>query len=158
MRARASVWAVLSCALILAGCGEGPPQELNGLWSAGPAACAAGMGVRFEPDAITAIYRNQRETLFEQPRYEVEERGAAFRVRIVYDLPRLAGGAQSAGAHGVLVLARDSDGVLAPTSHTLVDTITGSVRMRIADDPARALTLRPCGDHPWTEPLRGREA
>jgi hypothetical protein len=38
-----------------------------------------------------------------------------------------------------------------------VDPRTGSARLRIANDPAAtALTLTPCGDHPWRERLRGR--
>jgi hypothetical protein len=67
-----------------AGCSAGaaPPAELGGLWSAGPAACDAGVGVRFEADAIVISYQNQDETLFLQPRYSVHESAEAFRVRI----------------------------------------------------------------------------
>jgi hypothetical protein len=62
-----------------------------------------------------------------------------------------------AGAHGVLVLVRQPDGGIAPLTHSIVDARTGSSRMRIADDPAvQALTLAPCGAHPWREDLRGR--
>ena len=35
-----------------------PPAELNGLWSSGPAACAAGVGVRFGPDKIEIVYQD----------------------------------------------------------------------------------------------------
>ncbi len=134
-----------------------PPAELNGLWSAGPAACAAGIGVRFEPDSIEVVYADGTETLFDHPRYKREGSGESFRVRITYQLPRVAGGARVAGAHGVLVLARQPNGGLAPLTHSIVDARTGSARMRIADDPAlQALTLAPCGAHPWREDLRGR--
>ena len=134
-----------------------PPAELDGLWSAGPAACAAGVGVRFGEDAIEVIYDDETQTLFNRPRYKLESSGETFRIRITYELPRVTGGARVAGAHGVLVLARRRDGSIAPTTHTLVDARTGAARMRIEDDPAaRALTLAPCGPHPWREDLRGR--
>src|SRR5262249_22513665 len=143
---------------VAAGCGASapPPTELSGLWSAGPAACDAGIGVEFGAEAIAAVYEDERQTLFQHPRYQVEAAGEAFRVRITYDLPHVAGGARSVGAHGVLVLAREG-AVIAPVSHNLVDPRTGAARLRIADDPAAtALTLTPCGHHPWSEePLRG---
>jgi hypothetical protein len=142
------------------GCSGGsqPPAELAGLWSAGPAACAAGVGVRFGPRAIEAVYEEQRETLFERPRYRVEGLGENFRVRITYALPRLPGGARSLGAHGVIVMVRRGVGVV-PAAHNLMDGRTGSARLRIANDAAiRALTLTPCGAHPWREQLRGRAA
>ncbi|MGE0740602.1 MAG: hypothetical protein AB7O98_04605 [Hyphomonadaceae bacterium] len=156
---RGSLIALLSAAVLAAGCtGARAPRELAGLWSAGPAACAAGVGVRFRNDAIEAVYDRQVETLFEHPRYHVEEGGEGFRVRVTYELPRLAGGARSVGAHGVLVLARQPNGKIAPMRHTLVDPRTGAARMRIAGDPAaRLLTLEPCGpDHPWRQGIRGR--
>jgi hypothetical protein len=133
-----------------------PPAELNGLWSAGPAACDAGVGIRFQPKAIEAIYEDGRETLFDHPRYEVVSAGEDFRVRITYQLPRIAGGARTAGAHGLIVLERSDTGGIRPAMHTLIDGLTGTARVRIADDPAiTALTLRPCGRHPWREDLRG---
>lgn len=134
-----------------------PPAELNGLWSAGPAACAAGVGVRFQSDAVEVVYEDETQTLFDHPRYTPEGSGQSFRIRIVYELPRVAGGTRVAGAHGVLVLARQPDGGLAPLTHSIIDARTGAARMRIADDSAvRALTLAPCGAHPWREDLRGR--
>jgi hypothetical protein len=142
---------------VATGCGaaQPPPAELSGLWSPSEAACAGGVGVEFGAEAIAAVYEDERQTLFHHPRYQVEAGGERFRVRITYDLPRIAGGVRSAGAHGVLVLERDG-AVIAPVSNTLVDPRTGAARMRIADDPAvTALTLTPCGDHPWREPLRG---
>jgi hypothetical protein len=143
--------------LALAGCaGAPPPPELGGLWSAGPAACAAGVGVRFRAEAIEAVYADGVETLFAHPRYEVQSDSDTFRVRIVYDLPKPVGGAHAAGAHGVLVLARQPDGSIAPERHTLLDARTGSARTRIVDDPAAILLLHPCGAHPWREELRGR--
>ena len=135
-----------------------PPAELDGLWSAGPAACAAGVGVRFLSDTVQIIYENETQTLFDNPRYSLESAGEAFRVRIIYDLPRVAGGARVAGAYGVLVLARQPNGGLAPLTNSIVDARTGAARMRIGDDPAvGALTLSPCGAHPWREELRGRQ-
>jgi hypothetical protein len=145
---------------LVSGCGgaSAPPAELGGLWSAGDAACAAGVGVRFTSEAIEAVYEDHRETLFDQPRYVVENAGEDFRVRITYDLPRITGGANRVGAHGVIVLARDGRGI-APEAHNLIDGFTGTARLRIDDDPAvTALTLQPCGRHPWREDLRGLSA
>jgi hypothetical protein len=143
--------------LALAGCGgSSPPAELAGLWSAGPSACAAGVGVRFGPRAIEAVYEEQRETLFERPRYQVEA-GKTLRIRIVYDLPRMPGGARSTGARGVLILARQPGGGIAPIAHNLTDARTGAARLRMRDDPAIGLlTLQPCAGEPWREDLRGR--
>ncbi len=150
-------FAVLGATLAAAGCGgSAPPAELSGLWSAGPAACTAGVGVRFGPNAIEAVYQSQAETLFERPRYSIVG-GDGFRVRIVYDLPHLAGGARSVGAQGVLVLARQTDGGIAAEAHNLVDGRTGAARLRVLNDPAMALlTLEPCGRQPAREELRGR--
>lgn len=144
--------------LLAAGCGgDEPPAELAGLWSANQAACAAGVGVQFGPRAIAAVYREQREVLFGRPRYRVESRNP-FRVRILYQLPRPAGGARS-GAFGELVLVRDAEGGLAPARHAIVDARTGAARVRIADDPAAvALTLEPCGPNRWRGGLRGLSA
>jgi len=115
--------------------------------------------VRFESDKIEVVYEDSTQTLFEHPRYNLESNERSFRVRITYDLPRVTGGTRVAGAHGVLVLARQSGGGLAPVTHSIVDARTGSQRMRIANDPVvQALTLTPCGAHPWREDLRGREA
>lgn len=152
--------AVLGLSLAVAGCGGAhAPHELRGLWSAGEAACAAGVGVRFENDAISAIYEeNQRQTLFAHPYYTVESRGDAFRVRITYQLPHQTGGARVAGAEGVieLVSAERGPGVEV-ASHNLLDHRTGSARVRIENDPAvDLLRLVPCGEHPWVEGLRGR--
>lgn len=151
-------FAVLGLALAVGACsGPRPPEELSGLWSAGPAACAAGVGVRFGADAIQVVYESQVETLFDRPRYELEQGGERFRVRIVYDLPRQAGGVRGVGAHGIIVLSRHDDGTVSPDLHTLVDGRTGAARTRIVDDPAMtALTLQPCGAHPWSGGLRGR--
>jgi hypothetical protein len=151
--------ALLSLVLLASACAgpSHPPAELNGLWSAGPAACAAGVGVRFQADAIEVVYEDATQILFDHPRYNLESSGQTFRVRITYDLPRVTGGARVAGAHGVLVLARQPNGGLAPINHSIIDARTGAARMRIGDDPAvQALTLSPCGAHPWREDLRGR--
>jgi len=146
--------------LALAGCAAAtaaPPAELDGLWSAGPAACAAGVGVRFRGEVIEAVYEDESEVLFERPRYEVEHTGEAFRVRIVYDLPEGVGGPRR--GRGLLVLARQPNDGIAPVTHTLLDGRTGAARVRIADDPAIGLlTLEPCGAHPWREQLRGRRS
>lgn len=144
-------------ALALVGCGGArPPEELSGLWSAGPAACQVGVGVRFRSGAIVAVYDRQVEVLFARPRYEVARGGDSFEVRIAYDLPRITGGARTAGSHGVLVLARQRDGGLAPVRHVLVDGRTGATRVRLNNDPATSLmTLQPCGRHPWSGGIRG---
>ncbi len=145
---------------LAAACGgaSSPPPELGGLWSAGPAACAAGVGVRFGIRAIEAVYDDQHETLFERPRYELEGDGEPFRVRISYDLPYVVGGVRSQGAHGVIVLEREGEGV-APVTHNIMYGRTGAARLRIENDAAvTALTLEPCGEHPWRAELRGRTA
>jgi hypothetical protein len=153
---RSSALVVLLFAMACAG-PPPAPAELRGLWSAGRAACAAGVGVRFNADAIEVVYADETETLFARPRYEMESTGETFRVRITYALPRVTGGARVAGAHGVVVLARQPSGGIAPISHNIVDGRTGASRLRIADDPAvTALTLSPCGAHAWKEDLRGR--
>lgn len=149
----------LACLPALAGCAsDGAPAELTGLWSVGPAACSAGVGVRFRERVIEAVYSDtEREALFEQPRYSLERRDDETRVRIAYELPRVAGGAHVAGAYGVLVIERGADGALKPASHNLIDRRTGSARLRLTNDPAlAALALSPCGDNPWREELRGR--
>jgi hypothetical protein len=117
-----------------------------------------GVGVRFGADAIEVVYPERAEVLFASPRYEPQREGEAFRVRITYDLPRLPGGAATAGAHGVIILSRAADGRLTPASHLLADPRTGAVRARIVGDPAiEALTLSPCAGAPRPEaPLRGR--
>jgi hypothetical protein len=150
------ILAALSLACLVGCARASAPTELSGLWSASQPACAAGVGVRFQADAIEAVYENERQTLFENVSYKVERRGNAFRARITYDLPRLAGGAHTAGAHGVIVLVR-RDGGVAPESHNLVDPRTGAVRVQLDNDPVQTLlTLEPCGPHPWRDPLRGR--
>lgn len=146
--------------LALAGCGEAAvPEQLSGLWSSGPAACEAGVGVRFADQAIEAVYDNRTETLFLRPRYTVEQDGRGVRIRIVYDLPTLPGGARSAGARGVVVLSQRRDGQIAPVSHQLIDGRTGAVRLRLQRDPASdLLRLRRCGPSVplWEAGLRGR--
>ncbi len=150
--------AVFCFAVAVTSCGgQRAPAELSGLWSAGQAACAAGVGVRFGSDSIAAVYDSQQEILFDRPRYDVMRDADTFRVRITYDLPHRPGGARAHNAHGVLVLARGADGSLRPLTHNMVDGLTGTARMRIGDDPAMsAMTLEPCGAHPWREELRGR--
>lgn len=146
--------------VLMSGCASAaPPEELSGLWSTNAAACEAGVGVEFGVNAIDAVYGDERHTLFAHPRYRVEEEGEHFQVRITYQLPRLAGGAHTVGAYGVVVLQRTPDGGVAPHTHNLVDGFTGAARMRIADDPAMtALTLAPCDAHPWRDRLRGLSA
>lgn len=148
---------ILACSLVLAGCGGSrPPAELAGLWSAGPAACEAGVGVRFTSEAIETVYDDRSETLFAHPHYTLEGAGDARRVRITYELPRRPGGAQSVGARGLIVLTRGDDGRIIPETHNLLDGRTGAARLRIADDPARqVLALEPCGPNPWSVGLRG---
>jgi hypothetical protein len=149
---------LLSLCLAPACAGPAPaPAELAGLWSAGPAACAAGVGVRFNADEILVVYEDETQTLFDHPRYNLESSGGSFRVRITYELPRVTGGVRVAGAHGVITLVRQPNGGLAPIAHSISDVRTGAARVRLSDDPiVRALTLSPCGPHPWKEDLRGR--
>lgn len=137
-------------------CGAKPPPELAGMWSIGPAACEAGVGVRFDEHAIQASYDRHRETLFENPRYKLLRGGRMFRVRITYDLPRLPGGAYSVGARGVVILARQPDGRIMPEVHNLLDARTGSARLQFVGDPAvAALTLSKCGEQLQPMTLRG---
>lgn len=157
MKRPRSLQALCLAATVGACGGPPPPPELSGLWSAGDAACSAGVGVRFDNEAIAAIYDRQRETLFDHPRYEIEAAGVDFRVRVHYELPRHPGGARIVGAEGVLVLVRGAGGALEVASHNLLDARTGAARVRIVNDPAvQVLQLKPCGDHPWREGLRGR--
>jgi hypothetical protein len=154
--ARARIFSALICALGLGACGSKPPAELAGMWSTGPAACEAGVGIRFNRQAIEAVYDRQRQTLFERPRYTLLRGGRMFRVRIVYDLPRLPGGAYSVGASGVVILARQPDGRIAPVIHNLLDARTGAARLQFVGDPAvAALTLTRCGESLQPMPLRG---
>jgi hypothetical protein len=117
-----------------------------------------GVGVRFGADAIEVVYPKRAEVLFDRPRYEPDRDGEVFRVRITYDLPRLPGGAATAGAHGVITLSRAADGGLVPAGHMLADPRTGAARARIVGDAAvEALALSPCeGVHRPDVPLRGR--
>lgn len=141
--------------LALAGCAPKPPRELAGLWSAGPAACAAGVGLRFTPSAVEAIYGDDTQVLFAKPRYERLE-GERLRVRIAYALPVQPGGARS-GARGVLVMERGRDGWLRPVAHRIEDMRTGAVRMPIGQDRSdAALSVRPCGEGARNADLRGR--
>lgn len=141
----------------IAGCAPpAPPAELAGLWSASPAACATGVGVRFESDTIAMVYRDKSEVLFARPRYQ-KLAGDDFRVRVTYNLPRVTGGARGPGAHGVFVLGRRADGAIAPLTHNLLDGRTGAARLRIAGDPAATLlTLSPCEPSGSATGLRGR--
>lgn len=157
---RARPLPALACgALALTGCGAaGPPRELSGLWSSGPAACEAGVGVRFGSDSIAAIYDDERETLFKNPRYDVQSgTDEALQVRISYDLPHRAGGARSTGAQGVLVVRQSPEGGIEVASHNLLDARTGAARVRIVGDPAaNVLRLQPCGEQAAGLALRGR--
>ncbi len=152
--------AVVACLLgVLAGCHTSAPPALSGLWSSGPAGCEAGIGVRFQSDAIAAFYGDERETLFAQPKYEVLSAEGGLRLRIEYALPRRPGGAHSAGAHGVIELEQREDGSLAPLAHTLFDPRTGSARVRFVEDAAiEMLALMPCGPTHAPMGLRGRNS
>lgn len=145
--------------LAVAGCAPAaPPGELAGLWSASPSACQAGVGVRFEADSISMVYRNNAEVLFAHPHYEMLT-GAEFRVRVTYRLPPTAGGARDPGARGMFVLARRADGAIAAEKHNLLDGRTGAARLRIEQDPLAALlTLVPCEPSASAMGLRGRAA
>jgi hypothetical protein len=154
--ARTLVISALIGILAVSACSAKPPAELAGVWSTGPAACEAGVGVRFEGNAIEAVYDRQRQTLFENPRYTLLRGGRMFRVRIVYDLPRLPGGAYSVGARGVVILGRQPDGRIAPLVHNLLDARTGAARLQFVGDPAvAALTLSRCGEALQPLALRG---
>ncbi|MBI1185744.1 MAG: hypothetical protein GC206_00115 [Alphaproteobacteria bacterium] len=142
-------------AALLAGCGAGAPKELNGLWASGPAACEAGLGVRFSDGAVSAHVDGAEQVLLEAPRYDLERRGTRVRVRIDYAPP---GGRRASPVRGVLVLERGDDGWLNAVTHRLEDSRTGGVQMRLRDDAmARIFRLRPCGEDAWIEGLRGRQ-
>ncbi|MGE0828489.1 MAG: hypothetical protein AB7O04_03960 [Hyphomonadaceae bacterium] len=149
-------WRLLSVAAAasLAACGSEPPQELAGLWGAGPANCEAGIGVRFASNSISAHFDGASQTLLDRPIYDVERRGARVRVRVTYELP----GGDAVGSKGVLVLERGEDGWLRTMTHRLENIRTGSAHIRLNDDPvARAFRLRKCGPDAWIEGLRGRD-
>lgn len=140
------------CLLLLSACtgGQAPPRQLAGMWSAGPAACAARIGLEFGPQAVEAVYVDEREALIVRPRYEVLQ-DEPFRVRIRYRLPAARGG------EGVIELARGADGWLRPTAHRFENGLTGAVRLSIGQDPMlQAMTVRPCDRNAWIADLRGR--
>ncbi len=138
---------------LTASCDSGPPRALHGLWSAGPAACAAGVGLEFGEDAIAAVYGSEREALFVRPRYRESHTATGMRVSIDYELP------QGRGMEGRLVLQRGDDGWLRPVSHLMRNKLTGAVRAPIGEDrTALALTVRPCAPDAWLAGLRGRGA
>ncbi len=143
--------APLAIALIFAatGCGAGAgPRELDGLWSTGPGACEAGIGLRFAANAIDAQYGIDRVRLMERTRYTVERGGLRARVRIDYDL---------SPARGVLVVERGVDGRLRAVAHSVRDPRTGAARVRLdGDRVAAAFNLGQCGADAWAEGLRGR--
>lgn len=135
----------LTLAGLAAGCGgiNAPPPALHGLWGPGPAACEAGVGVRFTAGAILAAYQDHAEPLFSAPRYKVLSEDP-FRVRIDYRLPAGPG-----GGRGVLVLVQDEAGRLSAATHALLDARTGAARLRLEGDPAvRLMALEPCGPRP----------
>lgn len=138
--------------LALAACRAGPPAQLAGLWSTGPASCSAGIGLEFNEKSVDAVYAADRQILFLNPRYEMRGGGDEFRVRIRYDVTK---------AHktlvGVLDLQRQRDGSLRPIAHRIHDTLTGATRLRVGEDPlALALMVRPCAPNAWNGDLRGR--
>jgi len=143
-------------AALLSGCAEsGPPKELHGLWASGPAACDAGLGVRFGGRAVSAHLDGAEQVLLDAPEYELQRRGARVRVKIEYDPP---GGRAATPVRGVLVLERGDDGWLTTVSHRLEDLRTGSAQIRIKGDAMAGLfRLRQCGPNAWIEGLRGRE-
>lgn len=146
--------AAIVSAAMLAGCGGGAPKELDGLWAGGPAACEAGLGVRFRDDAVSAHLEGAEEVLLEAPRYALQRPGARVRVRIDYAPP---GGRQASPVRGVLVLERGEDGWLSAVAHRLEDARTGSALVRLRGDAmARIFRLRRCGADAWIEGLRGR--
>lgn len=145
----------LVCALLL-GCSSGgaPPRQLAGMWSAGPAACSARIGLEFGAEAIEAIYVDEREALVERPRYEVIQ-DEPFRVRIRYRLPGNAAVRRS--GEGIIDLERIRDGSLRPVAHRFENELTGAVRLSIGADPmVQAMTVRPCDQNAWIGDLRGR--
>lgn len=148
---------ILAATAALSGClGGGPPEELAGLWAAGPAACDAGLGVRFERAAVSAHFDEETQVLLDRPDYEIERRGERVRVRISYQLPKPEEGARPS-VRGVLILERGEDGWLHTRAHRFEDPRTGSAHVRIAGDPAAQIfRLRKCGPDAWIEGLRGR--
>lgn len=140
----------------LAGC-DGPPKELAGVWSAGPAACAAGVGLEFGARSIDAIYAGERQILFHNPRYAVEHGADGLRISVIYDAP--PAGQDDQRVRGMFVLERGDDGWLRPRGRRLEDPRTGTVRVRIGDDPlTTALAVRRCGPDSFIPGLRGRSA
>lgn len=124
------------------------------MWSAGPAACSARIGLEFGAEAIEAIYVDEREALVERPHYEVIQ-DEPFRVRIRYRLP--GGPAVRRTGEGIIDLERISDGSLRPVAHRFENDFTGAVRMSIGADPmVQAMTVRPCDQNAWIGDLRGR--
>lgn len=141
-------------ATLLSGCGGGPPKELNGLWSIGPAACAAGLGVTFKGDAVWARYEKDEFLLMDAPRYVVTPTAGGSLVRIDYKLPSAPGGVSGALGRGVIEIElATASGRLTPLRSRYVDLRTGSARVPLrAGGLERALSLAHCPKHPHADP------
>lgn len=139
----------------LAGCGQGgPPAELSGLWASGEGACAAGLGVRFSPDAVRLSYGPVSEVLVADPHYTVTRSADGLRAQIRFqvhssDGPWAGSWGLSKGADGVLRLAQ-------PVSQSRTGPLT---RVQLGGPTAAgALALRRCGERGLYADLRGRNS
>lgn len=131
------------------------PEALDGLWSRSDVACAAGAGVRFEPEAVRVFYGRHDDVLFPAPRYRVERRGDVLRVSVRYETSPAEG---EKARERVLILERAGD-ALHPVSHDFADRSTGAVTVRLdgAEDLAMHFTLSRCSDAADKEKARDPE-
>jgi len=131
------------------------PEALDGLWSRSEIACAAGAGLRFEPEAVRVFYGRDDDVLFPAPRYGVERRGEVLRVTVRYMAPPADG---EKARERVLVLERTGD-ALHPVSHDFADRSTGAVTVRLdgVENLAAHFTLSRCREPAAKEKARDRE-
>jgi hypothetical protein len=130
---------------VLAACGARPPKELSGLWSTGPAACAAGLGVTFRRDGVWAHYAKDEFVLMAAPRYTVTPTPDGALVRIDYKLPGAPGGVAADLGRGVIELERSRMDRLRPVRSRFVDLRTGAATLPLHAGPMeQAMQLARC--------------
>jgi hypothetical protein len=115
------------------------------LWSTGPAACAAGLGVTFRGDSVRARFEDDEFVLMAAPRYAVARTADGAIIRIEYQLPTEPGGVSGDLGRGVIEIERTDAGRLVPLRRRFVDLRTGSARLPLkAGALEHALTLAKC--------------
>jgi hypothetical protein len=136
---------VIAVSSISACARQAAPPELAGLWSRSLAACAAGLGVTFRDDAVSARFGGENFVLLSAPHYRVTPMGASALVRIEYQLPDAPGGVSAAPGRGVVEIERTPGGRLTPHQAWFLDRQTGTARAGLTPGPLQsALDLGLC--------------